>query len=79
MKWTKKKSSNINNLDYKLTGRKSGIRAEVIYSEFSNDYHFVLHKGDYVYDSLWQRNAFKTEGRCKKACEVYIDRVSKEW
>jgi len=79
VRWTRRNDLNRYTADYVLHGKKLGIRAEVIYSEFTNDYHFKLYKDDEVYDSLWKRNAFKTEGGCRRACEAYIDKVAKQW
>lgn len=79
MRWTRYDVPNRYTSDYVLRGKRLGIRAEVIYSEFTNDYHFKLCKDDKVYDSLWKRNAFKTEDGCRRACEAYIDKVAKQW
>lgn len=72
MKWSSKKYEPFS-LCYRVTGRKRGWKAEVIFSEWTKTYHFLCEKGDRVFNSLWKEMKYKTEEACRIACEKWIE------
>lgn len=60
---------------YSRTGRKKGYKVEIAYSDAHKYYYFLIEKKDtdYIFNSLWHYDGFKTEEECIAICEEYID------
>lgn len=75
MKFSDRKSERYS-FSYRRVGRKKGYKAEVTYNHLSNNFYFMLYKGDYIFNSLWKIAPFGDEDSCVKACEEYIDSIN---
>lgn len=58
--------------DWEKHGRKNGYLAIICYNNFYNIFYFMLHKGDYVFNSMWKDMKYSTEQECLEECEKYI-------
>ena len=63
--------------DWTKVGRKRGYTAEICYNNHYNEFFFLLSKGDYRFNSLWEDTKYNSEEECLAACEEYIDKLSK--
>ena len=57
---------------YRITAKKKGYKAEVIYNSYYGIYYFHVEKDGKAYNSCWDRLEFKTENECRIACEEWI-------
>ena len=58
--------------DWEKHSRKNGYLAKICYNHFHNIFYFMIHKGDYVFNSTWKDMKYSTEQECCEECEKYI-------
>lgn len=73
MKWGKSKQERFSE-SYTTSARKNGYKACVYFNPLSDFFYFMCEKGNKVYNSLWDKKAYKTEKSAKIACEKWIDK-----
>lgn len=62
---------------YTRTGRKRGYKVEIIFNSLYDHFYFMLHKDEYVFNSLWKNSCFETEEECAKGAEKFVDELAK--
>jgi hypothetical protein len=72
MRWTRKRESY--SLSYYLTARYKNYKLSVEYSDIYKYFYFMTEDKDgNVFNSLWEKKAYKTEEECKQACVKWVN------
>ena len=77
MRLSKEKRLMKYSMDYIKTGRMNGYTVTISYSAYHDEYYFLLKKGNYSFNSLWQDLRYATEEGCVIGAEKYVDELAK--
>ena len=64
-------------LSYVRNGRKKSYQCEIEYNNYSENFYFLICKGNYIFNSYLENMVYGTEEECLSACEAKIDELVK--